>query len=211
VTRAAVVELRQYRLHPGRRDELIALFDAELVEPQEQAGMAVLGQFRDLDDPDRFVWLRGFGDMARRAEALAAFYDGPVWRAHREAANATMVSSDDVLLLRPAAPAPAFERAAPRGRALGYVVAAVAPREAGEPPRAAIAQTGGHVLAELVSEPAANTFPRLPVREGEDVAVWIAGCPDRTALDRVAALASGAAELRRLEPTARSRLTGAAA
>ena len=32
---------------------------------------------------------------------LAAFYDGPVWRAHRDEANATMIDSDDVLLLRP--------------------------------------------------------------------------------------------------------------
>lgn len=55
--RYPVVELRRYTLHPGRRDVLIDLFDRELVESQEAVGMAVLGQFRDLDDPDRFVWL----------------------------------------------------------------------------------------------------------------------------------------------------------
>ena len=53
-----VVELRQYTLHPGRREELIALFDGFLVEPQEELGMRVLGQFPDVDDPDRFVWVR---------------------------------------------------------------------------------------------------------------------------------------------------------
>ena len=62
----------------------------------------MLGQFRDLDDADRFVWLRGFESMAARPAALGAFYDGPVWKAHREAANATMIDSDDVLLLQPA-------------------------------------------------------------------------------------------------------------
>lgn len=61
----AIIELRQYTLHPGRRDELIELFDREFVETQEDAGIVVLGQFRDLDAPDRFVWLRGFRDMAR--------------------------------------------------------------------------------------------------------------------------------------------------
>ena len=66
--------------------------------------MRALGQFRDLDDPDRFVWLRGFADMASRAAPLAAFYDGPVWAAHRGVANTTMIDSDDVLLLRPAWP-----------------------------------------------------------------------------------------------------------
>src|SRR5579859_8097921 len=97
-----IIELRQYTLHPGKRDELIALFDRELVESQEQLGAKIIGQFRDAGDPDRFVWLRGFADMESRGNALRAFYGGPVWKAHREAANATMVDSDNVLLLRPA-------------------------------------------------------------------------------------------------------------
>ncbi|HEY9023420.1 MAG TPA: NIPSNAP family protein, partial [Burkholderiaceae bacterium] len=97
----SVLELRQYTLHPGRRDELITLFEREFVESQEDAGMRILGTFHDLDDPDRFVWIRGFPDMASRAESLAAFYGGPAWKAHRDAANATMVDSDNVFLLRP--------------------------------------------------------------------------------------------------------------
>ena len=95
-----IVELRRYTLHPGRRDELIDLFDREFVEPQEALGMAVLGQFRDLDRPDMFVWLRGFADMATRREGLRDFYSGPDWKRHSSAANATMIDSDDVLLLR---------------------------------------------------------------------------------------------------------------
>ncbi len=54
-----IVELRQYTLHPGKRDVLIDLFDREFVESQEALGMKVIGQFRDLDNPNRFVWLRG--------------------------------------------------------------------------------------------------------------------------------------------------------
>jgi hypothetical protein len=50
-----VIELRQYQLRPGRRDELIDLFDDHLLEPQAKCGMRVLGQFRDLDRPDWFV------------------------------------------------------------------------------------------------------------------------------------------------------------
>ena len=96
-----VVELRQYTLLPGRRDELIEVFDRELVETQEACGMRVLGQFRDEDRPDRFVWLRWFPDMETRREALTAFYGGPVWREHGPAANVTMLDWDDVLLLEP--------------------------------------------------------------------------------------------------------------
>ena len=97
-----VVELRQYALVPGQRETLIALFEREFIETQEARGMTVIGQFRDLNNPDRFVWLRGFDDMPTRARALHEFYGGPVWKTHREAANATMIDSDNVLLLRPA-------------------------------------------------------------------------------------------------------------
>src|SRR5207253_4606951 len=65
-----IVELRQYTLHPGQRDVLIDLFDREFVESQEALEIKVIGQFRDLDNPNRFVWLRGFRDMPSRAQAL---------------------------------------------------------------------------------------------------------------------------------------------
>jgi len=97
-----IIELRQYTLHPGQRDVLIDLFEKEFIETQEVLGMQVIGTFRDLDRPDRFVWIRSFRDMGARAEGLNAFYTGPVWQKHRNAANATMIDSDNVLLLHSA-------------------------------------------------------------------------------------------------------------
>src|SRR5215831_1542909 len=105
----AVVELRQYTLKPQQRDVLINLFDHGFVESQEAVGMTVIGQFRDRGNSDRFVWLRGFPDMDRRHESLSAFYDGPVWAAHRTEANDTMLDSDNVLLLKPARPDLGFQ------------------------------------------------------------------------------------------------------
>src|SRR5437870_4896825 len=102
------VELRQYTLHPRKRDRLIDLFDREFVESQEALGMKIIGQFRDQNDPNRFVWLRGFRDMPSRAKELTDFYGGPVWKAHRETANTTMIDSDNVLLLHPASPGSGF-------------------------------------------------------------------------------------------------------
>jgi len=68
----SVVELRQYTLHRGQRDVLVDLFDREFVETQEAFGIRVLAQFRDLDDPDRFVWVRAFPDMEARRWAPSA-------------------------------------------------------------------------------------------------------------------------------------------
>lgn len=107
----AVVELRQCTSRPGRRDTLIELFGREFVESQQACGMRLFGQFRDLDDPDRFVWRRGFRDMHERARALAGLHVGPIWSVHREAANATMVDSDDVLLPRPSRAGTGFAHA----------------------------------------------------------------------------------------------------
>jgi len=103
-TPTRVVELRRYTLHPGRRDDLIELFEREFVETQEAVGLQVLATFIDPARPDTFVWLRGFAGMAERLQGLQAFYGGPVWQRHRDAANATMIDSDDVLLLRPITP-----------------------------------------------------------------------------------------------------------
>ncbi|MFG3475887.1 NIPSNAP family protein [Streptomyces sp. NPDC047980] len=192
----AVIELRQYTLRPGRHDELIELFDREFVESQEEAGMIVLGQFRDLDDPDRFVWLRGFRDMATRHRGLTDFYDGPVWARYGPAANDTMTDSDDVLLLRPepagsglavspgrrppvGGPAPSRFVAAtvwsfPPGRHDGIALI----RDGLLP---VLLETGPAPLALLTTEHAHNTFARLPVRSGENVAVLITSYPDESA------------------------------
>lgn len=160
----SIVELRQYTLHPGARETLIELFEREFVVGQQGVGITVGGRFRDLDDPDRFVWLRAFPDMAHRRRSLEAFYAGPVWREHRDAANATMVDSDDVLLLRGPGFAPS--------RGAGEVLATVChPSDTAAFDAYAARHLGpGHALHR--TEPAENDYPRLPVRTGEDVRVW---------------------------------------
>jgi quinol monooxygenase YgiN len=228
----AVIELRQYTLKPERRDALIALFEREFVESQEAAGMVLIGQFRDLDDPDRFVWLRGFSGMETRKAALEAFYSGPVWRAHREAANGTMIDSDDVLLLRPLHGAPAFRpgqrlpvgASGPGPGAVVVGVHRINGSDAGLPTRfmtdlaPRLTAAGLAPAAVLVTETAANTFPGLPVREGETVLVWASVLPDQKTADTavssarsdpaLTALFAAALQVMRLQPTARSRLHG---
>ena len=49
----AVIELRQYRLHPGRRSDLIALFEREFVETQEAESIALIQRPCRGSGPDR--------------------------------------------------------------------------------------------------------------------------------------------------------------
>ena len=175
-----IVELRRYTLHPGQFDRLLAVFQTHLVAPQVAAGMRMGDQFRDRDDPDRFVWFRGFDSMEQRRRALEAFYDGPVWLRHRDEANATMVDSDDVLLLRPTSPPhpPRPASSADRSSATGEsaVVQILALAEEQDCPAwithdyHAFLESGLDVaVAMWQSEPSPNSFPRLPVRAGNYV------------------------------------------
>lgn len=199
-----VLELRQYTLHPGKRDELIELFEREFIESQEAVGMTLVGQFRDLDNPDRFVWFRGFADMLTRARALEEFYGGPIWKAHREAANATMIDSDNVLLLRPSPPASGFPLAnasrpslGAAERPRGLLVATIYHLTAGSGADFAdffarelepvLREMGAPALASFVTENHPNTFPALPVHEEANVFVRFSLFSDRAAYERYAA------------------------
>jgi len=196
-----IVELRQYTLHPGQRDVFIDLFDREFIETQEAEGMRILGQFRDLDNPNRFVWLRGFSDMPGRARALGAFYGGSAWKAHGKAANATMVDVDNVLLLRPLRPTSGFsleklQRLAPGSTDvpkrlvigtiyyfdespsndfIDFFEREVAPL---------LRDAGASIIGRFVTESSPNTFPVLPVREGEQVFVFFSAFQDGAAYER---------------------------
>lgn len=205
--RLHAVELRQYAMKPGRRDDLITLFEREFVETQEAAGIRLIGLFRDLDRPDQFVWMRGYPDQASRKPALNTFYNSDHWFAHRSATNATMISSDDVLLLRPLSPelapevsAPIPARDQPGG---GVVILGVHRLDGPDDPLAtafgsgladALAEAGLAVGTALITDPTPNSFPRHPVREGEWVLVWLSAQPDAAAAD--AALARARADPR---------------
>jgi hypothetical protein len=209
VAQPTVLELRQYKIFAGKRDQMIAVFDGKLIEAQEDVGMRVLGQFRDLDDANRFTWMREFPDMAARAKALTGFYTGPVWKAHRGEANPLLEDNDNVLLLRPATPDLAIEVPAANERAkvgdeptpAGVIVATIyylwkdpsegftqffATRLAPE-----LTMAGMRVLGGYVTQTTPNNFPALPVRQHEKVFVWFTSTQDAASYDRLQAKLDG--------------------
>ena len=171
--------------------------------------------------------------MPSRAESLRSFYFGPVWRQHRDAANATMIDSDNVLLLRPGRPVSGLASTLQgpstppdRGRVLVGIVSLSDAVDEGDLAyfcdeiAPCLTAAGARTLACLVTEPAENTFPALTIREGANVLVWFAGMPDHRAHtagelrvqvgDAVFGWPGGPTtfEMRALAPTRRSRLTG---
>lgn len=177
-TGTPIVELRRYTLHPGQRDTLIDLFEREFVTPQEAVGARVLGTFRDAANPDSFVWLRGFEDMEKRRHALQSFYGGPVWARHRDAANATMIDSDDVHLLRAISPQGGLKLTDLMrypGHAYSLLLSELRfPEAVGNYHlwlRLFLRKAGADPIASFATLPAENNFPRLPVWQNRTVHV----------------------------------------
>lgn len=194
-----LLELRQYLLRRGRRDELIELFDREFVESQEACGIRVLGHFRDVDRINHFVWLRGFPDPSARAHSLSSFYCGPVWKRFRDAANPTMIDSDDVLQLRahddqrPLIVDIVGRRDDARERGVAVVLVSHRPSDRADEHDALVlplfeqlaAASGLTQRGTYETDPAPNGFPALPVRRANCL-VWLATSSDDDALERVA-------------------------
>ncbi len=225
----AVIELRDYLMQPDQRELLIELFEREFIETQEALGMRVIAHFRDLDRPDHYVWLRGFADMPARQRGLEGFYGGAAWQAHRNAANATMIDSDDVRLLRYARPtwalaSPSATRphrdadvAAPLSVFVLFVATLQTPaddalkRTSVRDALPLLHECGLMPNAVFQTEPAPNNYPRLPVRTDAPVFAWLSRAPSVIAADEALARLDAAprwhgAVLPRLRATSLQRM-----
>lgn len=97
-----VIELRDYLIRQGRRDEFIKLFEENFTRSQNILGGYTLGQYRVKGAGDNFFWIRGFKDMPARNKFLNDFYYGsPVWKQHKSTANSMLLNNDNVHLLKP--------------------------------------------------------------------------------------------------------------
>lgn len=195
---SGVVELRRYAMQPGKRDDLIALFEQRFIETQEACGMVPIGHYRDRGDADSFVWFRTFASMETRSEALNRFYTSPIWVDNRVAANATMADSDNVLLLRSARADSGFdttgltrpsEAGTPAGsNSLVAVSIFMLDGSADEDLLSAFESTMlpelrrcANRVAYFVTEERPNDVPRLPVREDVRALVVTGVCADEAA------------------------------
>ena len=93
-----IVEVRSYRIKPGRRAEFIELFERRAIAAQRSHGMKIVGPLLDLENPNKFVFLRSFPSMEELEQMKAAFYGGELWKNELEAIAMPMLESYDVIL-----------------------------------------------------------------------------------------------------------------
>ncbi|MDQ3257055.1 MAG: NIPSNAP family protein [Acidobacteriota bacterium] len=71
-----IVEVRSYRIKPGRRAEFIEFFETRAVPALRSHGMKILGPLLDIENPNKFVWLRSFPSLDERERMKTTFYEG---------------------------------------------------------------------------------------------------------------------------------------
>lgn len=93
-----IVEVRSYRIKPGKRDEFIRLFETRAVPALRTYGMQITGPFLDVENPNKFVFLRSFPSLEERDRMKDAFYGGELWKNDLENWQWPLLDSYDVIL-----------------------------------------------------------------------------------------------------------------
>jgi heme-degrading monooxygenase HmoA len=96
---AMIIEMRTYKLKPGKRDEFIRIFRTRSMPAHAEIGMKIRGPFFSIEDPDTFFFMRGFPDLASREPMKAAFYEGDLWKNELENLLMPMIEKYDVVVV----------------------------------------------------------------------------------------------------------------
>ena len=93
-----IVEVRSYRIKPGKRAEFIDLFEKRAIPALRSHGMKIIGPLMDLENPNKFVFLRSFPSLEAREQMKNDFYGGELWKNELEGIAMPMLDSYDVIL-----------------------------------------------------------------------------------------------------------------
>jgi len=94
-----IIEMRTYKLKPGKRAEFLEIFHAKSMPAHAEIGMKILGPFLSIEDADTFFFMRGFPDLASREPMKAQFYEGELWKRELEYVLMPMIEKYDVVLV----------------------------------------------------------------------------------------------------------------
>jgi hypothetical protein len=94
-----IVEMRTYKLKPGKRTPFLEAFRTKSLPEHLKLGMKICGPFLSVEDSDVFFFMRGFPDLASREPLKAKFYDGDLWKRELENVLMPMIEKYDVVVV----------------------------------------------------------------------------------------------------------------
>jgi len=180
------IELRNYLIRPGQRDNYITTFETKLVDTLNLMRNYVFGQFRVKDAQDNFVWIRGFESMDSRKEDLKRFFTSEFWKRNQSAPGKYLLNYMNVYLLRPI---DIYDQDNLKtfkgewfGKSKGVVVVDFYVANERRPQLIAFVKSkydsivrasGVNNISYWVSEPEPNNYPDLPVFQDKNLLVSI--------------------------------------
>ena len=94
-----IIEMRTYKIKPGKRAEFLEIFRTRSVPAHAQIGMRILGPFLSIEDEDTFFFMRGFPDLPSREPMKAQFYESDLWKRELESLLMPMIDKYEVVLV----------------------------------------------------------------------------------------------------------------
>ena len=73
-------ELRQYRTHPGQRDNWVKFMDEVIIPFQTSKGMTIVGSWVGEEEDDLYVWVRRFEGEEERQRLYREVYESDHWK-----------------------------------------------------------------------------------------------------------------------------------
>jgi hypothetical protein len=89
-------ELRQYRLHPGKRDEWVRIMEERIIPGQTAKGAVIVGSFVAPEEDDLYVWMRRFENEEQFKAFSSAYYGSDEWKNELQPAANEMIASTSV-------------------------------------------------------------------------------------------------------------------
>jgi hypothetical protein len=94
-----IIEMRTYKIKPGRRAQFLEIFRSKSIPAHKAIGMKILGPFLSVEDRDTFFFMRGFPDLPSREPMKAKFYEGPLWKSELESVLMPMLEKYEVVVV----------------------------------------------------------------------------------------------------------------
>ncbi|MCE1187904.1 MAG: NIPSNAP family protein [Ignavibacteria bacterium] len=93
-----IFELRTYITKPGKRDDFIEFLLHKVIPPQQECGMKIIGPMLDVNNPDKFIWMRIYSSMEEYTLQMNTFYTSELWKNEIEPAGSPMIQSIEAVL-----------------------------------------------------------------------------------------------------------------
>ncbi len=94
-----IIEMRTYKIRPGKRTEFLEVLESKSVPEHQKIGMKILGPFLSIEDADTFFWMRAFPDLKSRKKMRDQFYEGKLWKEELEHKLMPILEKYDVVVV----------------------------------------------------------------------------------------------------------------